>query len=327
MNKKTKVKIIDKPGHENHDDEGVDQKMVDQMVMDYEKKYMNDSSKIYSLTLNELTEKPPINTAEEILQKFHDTNAKKAISGYSFYKQIFELINQNLQQKNIKKAVELIDEELQMSYVPKEVEEHLNMYEELIVELINKQQEATLGHLTSKELISKAFANFPSNLALLEIVQTKPPGYFQREQFSFIMPYLTAKDTDNHWKIYLFEIFSKVREFEGIEVKMENSDTGTIRYAKIGSQLSSNETNDYFAKLTNLINELVTDEPSLTTLALDLVNRFILFYFPAHPEINVDLLAKEIVQYVYHSLNFNHNVKKRSETSLLIDKILTKVQI
>ncbi|WP_027119310.1 DUF3196 family protein [[Mycoplasma] testudinis] len=302
---------------------------VEKMIDNYAQKYIDDPSQVYSMPLSDLVDETVELSADEILSNYDKLNDSKDIAGYSYYRQIFVMIKENIEQKKLKEAVALIEEELEMPYIPKEVEDAMHSFENVIFQILNKHQEDSWGHLSASALIEKAFSNFPANLTLLEVALNKPQGFFSREQFAFIAPYFSSSQTESHWKVYMFDIFSKIPEFNGIEIEIHNPNTKQTTKAVIGGQISSQETITFFETVSQTLSELVADEPSLTSLAISIADRIALFYYPKHPKLDPVLLAQEIVEYVYRSLN--HDVSspavKKSEITKLIDEVLTKIDI
>ncbi len=202
----------------------------------------------------------------------------------NYYDELIQNINKLIEIKDYDKAKSIILSELDIAYVPRDIEEKLQEYLEIINE--NTYQ---LKTLSDEEIETYLYKDEQAQLIAVNELDKRNI----RNYIDICDKYLKSKGFKNA-KVLLIDSLIK----QAIDYQFEYCDEDKI-YKFNPKDLNIPEMTDGFIEASNIINEKYMKEPSMAKIAMDLLYKECLLYLPKQASKNEGIIcANKIIKYI-----------------------------
>lgn len=262
------------------------------------------------------------NNIGDLINHYQKTQNNEFAWDFEYYLKILKMVAENLQNNNYLLALKDLEEELEASYLSQNVEAYLVSAQKLVRSAAYEKNNSEIAKMDRKQLINLAIDDFPKNLQIFDYFTSKPSNFFQIEDLDYFRFIFSSKEIKNSLKSTVLLFLNEIPDFFNLKLNIKNFNTNKNYEIIIGKSFINDETEKFYNKVFLEISNLMNKDPSLEEMANSVVDQFINYYFPDHPDCDPILLAKKIVEYIFLSLN-NNSVKK---SKLSDDKITTLIQ-
>jgi hypothetical protein len=213
-----------------------------------------------------------------------------------YYVEIMKKLDDLLQQKQYAEAFELVSQEIASPYIPME---YIERFEQLYVQL-NKivmadQIKDQYNSMSKMEMLAKTYDGKKFDINLLSFLLGKFHEEIDQVDLQYINKIFQDKNITNTEKIFALEqlklanITYSFDYFNNVLNRTFKIDTSTdFEYFK----------HQYFKNVKNKIDDILLKDPSLATLANELLVIIYEYYFGSQPSYEINVLADKITSYV-----------------------------
>lgn len=259
---------------------------------------------------------------DDLINHYQKTQNNDFAWDFEYYLKILKMVAENLQNNNYLLALKDLEEELEASYLSQNVEAYLISAQKLVRSAAYEKNNSEIAKMDRKQLINLAIDDFPKNLQIFDYFTSKPSNFFEIEDLDYFRFIFSSKEIKNSLKSTVLLFLNEIPDFFNLKLNIKNFNTNKTYEVVIGKNIINDETEKFYNKVFLEISNLMNKDPSLEEMANSVVDQFINYYFPDHPDCDPTLLGKKIVEYIFLSLN-NNAVKK---PKLSDDKITTLIQ-
>ncbi|MGL4647119.1 MAG: DUF3196 family protein [Mycoplasmoidaceae bacterium] len=238
-----------------------------------------------------------------------------------FYEKIFKKVLDLAEKKEYDKAILMLEEELEAPYIPLEFYEK---FEEKLLEL-KYEKNYFNDHHKLKDLDKNKFLNNFNN----DVDTSKIIYFFDKFKETFLMDeknklynILENKDIDNNKKIVILENLKQMDKER--EVIYFNKNTHRLTKFNI-SDINFIEGIDFFKEVQKIINDIITQEPTLLELSFTIIYSFYEYYFP---NFDFKYSAKEFSLCVVNNMEniLKGTPLKDSQANADLKKVINNIQ-
>jgi hypothetical protein len=214
-----------------------------------------------------------------------------------YYEDTLKKINELKQKKQWEDALELVNQEISSPYIPSEYIEtfeklHIEVNREVIVNRIKDK----FSKMNKMEMLAHIYRDGKLDLNVLSYFLAKFVQEIEQTDLMYLNKIFLDKNIPNNDKIFALS-----------QIKLCNLDYEFQYFNKINKQtfnLNPNsdfefEQQPYFVNTKKLIDTLLMKEPSLITLANEILIVIYEYFFNSHPEYDEQYLATQLSQYVH----------------------------
>jgi hypothetical protein len=213
-----------------------------------------------------------------------------------YYIETFKKIDSLLKNKEYEEAFEIVSQEIASPYIPME---YIERFEQLYVEL-NKiimvnQIKHHYNNMSKMEMLGKVYDGKKFDVSLFSYLIGKFHKEFDNLDFQYINKIFSSHQIPNTEKIFALE-----------QLKLTNISFNFDFFNNVLNKVFKvNTTNDfeysnhpYFKAVKQEIDDILMKDPSLATLANELLLIIYEYYFGTQPSYEPNVLANKLTSYV-----------------------------
>jgi hypothetical protein len=213
-----------------------------------------------------------------------------------YYEEILRKVDKFIAEKNYDEAFELVSQEIASPYIPME---YVERFEQLYVE-INKivmvnQIKHKYNNMSKMEMLGKIYDGKKVDLNLLSFFLGKFHKQIEPMDLQYLNKIFMDKTITNTEKIFALEQI-KITEIHYI-FDYNNGFINKIFTINTNSDFEFHK-HSYFVQTQKLIEDILIKDPSLATLAHELLLIIYEYYFGTQPYFESVVLADKLTRYV-----------------------------
>ncbi|AAB96154.1 DUF3196 family protein [Mycoplasmoides pneumoniae] len=256
---------------------------------------------------------------KELREAFNDYHKHNGDELTTFFLHQFDKVMELVKQKDFKTAQSRCEEELAAPYLPKPLVSFFQSLLQLVNHDLLEQQNAALASLPAAKIIELVLQDYPNKLNMIHYLLPKTKAFVKPHLLQRLQFVLTDSELLELKRFSFFQALNQIPGFQGEQVEYFNSKlkqkfTLTLGEFEIAQQPDAKA---YFEQLITQIQQLFLKEPVNAEFANEIIDAFLVSYFPLHPPVPLAQLAAKIYEYV-SQIVLNEAVNLKDELIKLI---------
>ncbi|WP_462217273.1 DUF3196 family protein [Mycoplasmoides genitalium] len=237
----------------------------------------------------------------------------------NFFFNQFEKIIVLVKKKEFKTAQERCEEELATPYFSKPLVGFFQSLLQLINHDLIEQKNQQLANMSCEKIVEMVLSDYPNKLNLIHYLLAKEASFVNPNLLQRMTFVLTDLELLELKRFSFFKALNQIPAFKNHKVTYFNSKLKQKFVITLGEFAfpQTDKTKQFFQQLIKKVSQLFLKEPVSCEFAYEIIDALLVSFFPLHPNLKVNHLAKKIHQYV-SKIVINEVVDLKDPTTKLI---------